>query len=190
MKLMKLSTLRCDSSGVSLIEVLVALLIFSSTVLGLTAMGLVAGKQLRMSRNDMRVWTAVHYQMDKLTAIGYDSLTGAGAETVQGSSMYWEILPPGGAGDVSAAFAAYCNGGLPAAEEAQCLAAPDWGTFCNGLPPGGQVTACFADLAAAQAAAGAGTNAKKVILVVHAANSHGVMVPDTFVTYVADPNPN
>ena len=188
MKLMKLSTLRCDSSGISLIEVLVALLIFSSTVRGLTAMGLVAGKQLRMSRADMRVWTAVHYQMDKLTAMGYDNLT-AGAETVQGSSMYWEILPPGGAGDVSAAFAAYCNGGLPAAEEAQCLAAPDWGTFCNGLPPGDQA-ACFADLAAAQAAAGAGTNAKKVILVVHAANSHGVMVPDTFVTYVADPNPN
>ena len=188
MKLMKLSTLRCNSSGISLIEVLVALLIFSSTVLGLTAMGMVAGKQLLTSRNDMRVWTAVHYQMDKLTAMGYDGLT-AGAETVQGSSMSWEIHAPGGVGDVSAAFAAYCNGGWPAAEEAQCLAAPDWGTFCSGLPPGGQVTACFADLSAAQAAVGAGTNAKKVILVVHVANSQGVLVPDTFVTYVADPTP-
>ncbi len=113
----------------------------------------------------------------------------AGAATVQGSGMSWEILAPGGAGDVSAAFAAYCNGGWPAAEEAQCLAAPDWGTFCSGLPPGGQVTACFADLSAAQAAVGAGTNAKKVILVVHVANSQGVLVPDTFVTYVADPTP-
>ncbi len=186
MKLIKLSTLRCDSSGVSLIEVLVALLIFSSTVLGLSAMGMVAGKQLRMSRTDMRVWTAVHYQMDKLTAIGYDNLT-AGAETVQGSGMSWEIWAPGFV-SLSAAFDTFCNG-LVGGAKTTCLAAPDWGMYCAGLPAAKQAT-CSAALAAAQAAAGDGTNAKKVILVVYAANSHGVMVPDTFVTYVADPNPN
>ncbi len=185
MKLMKLSTLRCDSSGISLIEVLVALLIFSSTVLGLTAMGMVAGKQLLTSRNDMRVWTAVHYQMDKLTAMGYDGLT-AGAETVQGSSMSWEIHAPGFV-STSAAFAAFCNT-LAGAAKANCLAAPNFGAYCGGLAGAEQAT-CIAAQTAAEAAAGPGTKAKKVILVVHAANSQGVLVPDTFVTYVADPTP-
>ncbi len=186
MKLIKLFTLRCGSSGASLIEVLVALLIFSTTVLGLSAMGMVAGKQLRMSRTDMRVWTAVQYQMEKLTAIGYDGLTGAGAETVQGSSMSWEIKAPNFV-NVSGAFAAFCNG-LAGAAQAACNAAPSFGNYCGGLAGAEQAT-CVAALVAAKAAAGAGTNAKMVILVVQVANSQGVMVPDTFITFVADPTP-
>ena len=86
---MKLSTLH-DTTGISMIEVLVALIIFSITILGLTSAGIVAGGQLNMGRADIQLWTAVHYQMDQLTAEGYDSVT-AGSATVQGYPMTWTI---------------------------------------------------------------------------------------------------
>ncbi len=87
---MKASTLRGDASGISMIEVLVALVIFSVTVLGLTSAGAIAGGQLRMGRRDIQLWTAVHYQLDWLTAQGYDSVA-AGSATVQGYPMSWTV---------------------------------------------------------------------------------------------------
>jgi Tfp pilus assembly protein PilV len=114
-----------DASGSSLLEVTVAVLILSLVLLGLTSAGVVASAQLRMGREDVTTWTAVHYQMDKLLAQGYDNVT-AGTATVHGHDMSWVVQ---------------------------------------------------------------GTNPKKVILVVQVKNSTGAIVPDTFVTYLADPTP-
>jgi prepilin-type N-terminal cleavage/methylation domain-containing protein len=122
---MKLSRWRGDASGLSMVEVLVALVIFSVVIVGLTSAGIVAGAQLRMSRTDVRVWTAAHYQLEKVTAAGYDGVS-AGTDTVQGYPVSWDVQ---------------------------------------------------------------GTDPKKVILTVQAKNSAGVVVPDTFVTYLADWTP-
>lgn len=73
-----------------MLELLVALVIFSVTVLGLTSAGVIAGGQLRMGRRDIQLWAAVHYQLDRLTAQGYDSVA-AGSATVQGYPMSWTV---------------------------------------------------------------------------------------------------
>lgn len=87
---MSLDKLGCDAKGFSMVEVLVALIIFSVAVLGLTSAVIVAGAQLRMSRVDILLWAAVHYQLDNLTAQGYDNVT-AGTATVRGYPMTWDV---------------------------------------------------------------------------------------------------
>ncbi len=77
-------------SGVSLVEVLVSLLIFGSTILALTTAGVISGKQLRMSRSDVGLWAAVHSQLDSLSAAGYDQVT-AGTRSVSSYQMSWVV---------------------------------------------------------------------------------------------------
>ncbi len=88
--MMKISTLRGDTSGISMLEVLASLMLISVVILGLTSAGVIAGDQLRTSRADTRVWTAVQFQLDALSAQGYDNVT-AGTDTVQGYPMSWDV---------------------------------------------------------------------------------------------------
>ena len=76
--------------GFTLVEVIMALLIFAIMMVGLTSAGLVASSQLRVGRNDVRIWKAVSYRMETLLAEGYDSLS-AGADTIEGYSMVWTV---------------------------------------------------------------------------------------------------
>ncbi len=76
--------------GFTLIEVIMALLIFAIMMVGLISSGLVASSQLRVGQNDVRVWRAVSYQMEKLLAEDYDNLS-AGGDTIQGFSMVWTV---------------------------------------------------------------------------------------------------
>ncbi len=76
--------------GVSIVEVLVSILIFATAILALTTAGVIAGKQLRMSRADVRLWSAVHYRLEALIAQGYDNVA-AGSDTVLGYPMSWDV---------------------------------------------------------------------------------------------------
>ncbi len=55
---MRVRRLRDDEAGVSLIETMIALIVFGVGVLGLAASGLVASQQMKTSRADTRAWTA------------------------------------------------------------------------------------------------------------------------------------
>ncbi len=76
--------------GFTLIEVIMSLLIFSLLMGGLVSAGLVASSQLITSQNDVRVWKAASYQLEKLIAGGYDSLA-TGSGTVQGYATAWTV---------------------------------------------------------------------------------------------------
>lgn len=79
-----------DRRGFTLIEVIMAVLIFSILMGGLTSAGLVAANQLRLAQNDVRVWKAATYQMEKLVADGYASVT-SGSDTIQGFNTVWTV---------------------------------------------------------------------------------------------------
>ncbi len=87
---MNLRALRWDTRGASLVEVLVSLLVFTVAVLGLTSSGVVSSGQVREGWTDSRLWSAVHHQLDSLTAAGYASVT-SGADTVAGYEMVWTV---------------------------------------------------------------------------------------------------
>ena len=76
--------------GFTLIEVVMAVLIFSMLMGGLVSAGVVASSQLVVSQNDVRVWKAASYQMEKLVAGGHASLA-SGSSTVYGYSTVWTV---------------------------------------------------------------------------------------------------
>lgn len=83
-------SLRRDRRGASLVEVLVSLMVFTVAVLGLTTAGFVSSTQVRVGWTDSRLWSAVHTQLDSLTAVGYDAVT-SGADSVAGYAMVWTV---------------------------------------------------------------------------------------------------
>ncbi len=76
--------------GFTLIEVVIAVLIFSLLMGGLVSAGVVASSQLIVSQNDVRVWKAASYQLEKLVAGGYANLA-SGSGAVHGYSTVWTV---------------------------------------------------------------------------------------------------
>ncbi len=76
--------------GFTLVEVVMALMIFSIMMGGLMSASLVANRQLREGQSDVEVWEVVTYQMEKLIALGYDSIKN-GKDTIQGYPVDWKI---------------------------------------------------------------------------------------------------
>ena len=79
-----------DRQGFTLVEITVALVIFSIMMGGLMSASLVASKQLRMGQSDAQVWQVATTQMEKLIAFGYDSIKN-GKDTIQGYPVDWKI---------------------------------------------------------------------------------------------------
>ena len=79
-----------DRQGFTLVEVIMAGVIFAIMMGGLVSAGVMASTQLTTSQNDVRVWKASSYQMEKLIAGGYSSLV-SGSDTVQGYSVVWTV---------------------------------------------------------------------------------------------------
>ncbi len=79
-----------DQRGASLLEVLLAVMIISVSLVGLMATGGVAVRQLHVARADMQLWSAVQYQVETLMKAGYDSLT-TDSSVVQGHPMRWTV---------------------------------------------------------------------------------------------------
>ena len=79
-----------NRQGFTLIEIIMAVLIFSIMMGGLMSAGLVASNQVRVSQTHARVWHAATYQLEKVLAEGYDSLS-SGSDTVQGYATAWTV---------------------------------------------------------------------------------------------------
>ena len=79
-----------DRQGFTLVEIIMAVMIFSVMMGGLMSASLVASRQLRQGQSDVEVWEVVTYQMEKLIALGYDSIK-AGKDTIQGYHLDWKI---------------------------------------------------------------------------------------------------
>ena len=67
-----------------------AILIFSIMMGGLMSASLVASNQLKIGQNDVRVWKAATYQLEKVISLGYDSVK-SGSDTVQGYPVVWTV---------------------------------------------------------------------------------------------------
>ncbi len=81
---------RLDQRGVSLIEVLVAVIVFALVLLSLAATGGVAARQVYKSRSDMHVWVSLQEQVEILANTGYDALASDSAVT-QGYPTHWTV---------------------------------------------------------------------------------------------------
>ncbi len=76
--------------GFTLVEIIMALMIFSVLMGGLMSASLVASSQLKIGQNDVRVWKTATYQLEKLIALGYDSVK-SGSDTGQGYDAVWTV---------------------------------------------------------------------------------------------------
>ncbi len=83
---------RGDTRGLSLIEVLVALTVFSVSVLGLAKVGLTTSQSLRHGRGYMDEWTIAQTKLDSLKALGWEALEDeAGTDGVDGKEYNWSV---------------------------------------------------------------------------------------------------
>ena len=81
-----------DARGISVIEVMVALLIFTLAILSLASAGFVASQTLRSGRSYMGAWAAAQSKLDSLTAAGWTALGGtSGVDTLQGYPVTWNV---------------------------------------------------------------------------------------------------
>ncbi len=79
-----------NERGVSLIEVMVAMVMLTSAVLGLaSAAGLAIQTTIR-GRQDMQLWAAVQWKADSLVSLGWGNVT-TGSDTFQGYPMSWTV---------------------------------------------------------------------------------------------------
>jgi prepilin-type N-terminal cleavage/methylation domain-containing protein len=79
-----------QQAGFSLVEMLIAIVLFSFAAVSVASMGLMAAKLQRVGRSDDQMWHAVHYQLESLTSMAYDSVT-SGSAVVRGYPMSWTV---------------------------------------------------------------------------------------------------
>lgn len=77
--------------GASIVEVLVALVIFSVGVLGFLSAGTLATRETRRGAGALHAWSAAQAQLERLRAQGYDRVTD-GSARVQGYSLEWKVV--------------------------------------------------------------------------------------------------
>ncbi len=81
---------RPDRQGFSLLEVLIALTVFSTALLAIAQAGFVTSQTLRSGRSYVTEWAAAQSKLDSLAALGWAALDGeAGKEVVNGHTVSW-----------------------------------------------------------------------------------------------------
>ena len=78
------------ADGVSLVEVIVSIILLTIVVTSLAQASFIAARYLQQGKSDTRMWNAVHFQMESITADGYDALS-SGSSTVAGYPMTWAV---------------------------------------------------------------------------------------------------
>jgi len=78
------------ADGVSLVEVIVSIILLTIVVTSLAQASFIAARYLQQGKSDTRMWSAVHFQMESITADGYDALS-SGSSTVEGYPMTWAV---------------------------------------------------------------------------------------------------
>ena len=79
-----------DERGASLIEVMVAMVMLTSALLGLAGAGGLAMRSTIQGRQDLQLWMAVQWTADSLYSVGAGSVTN-GSDVVQGRSVSWTV---------------------------------------------------------------------------------------------------
>ncbi len=69
---------------------LVAVVLLSIAAVSLASMSIMAAKLQRIGRLDGQMWHAVHYQMESLSSMHYDSVSN-GSAVVRGFPMSWTV---------------------------------------------------------------------------------------------------
>lgn len=81
---------RLSSKGFSIIEVIVAVVIFTFAILGMTTTSNFVSRQMQIARRDMRMASATQHKIEQLLAGGYSGIT-SGSGTVDGFPMTWSV---------------------------------------------------------------------------------------------------
>ena len=79
-----------DERGVSLIEVMVGMVMLTSTLLGLAGAAGLAIQTTNRGRQDIQLWAAVQWKADSLVSLGWGNVT-SGSGTVHGYPMSWTV---------------------------------------------------------------------------------------------------
>ncbi len=79
-----------NERGVSLVEVMVAMTMLTSALLGLASAAGLAVRTTVRGRQDMQLWAAVQWKADSLVSLGWGNVT-TGSDTFQGYPMSWTV---------------------------------------------------------------------------------------------------
>ncbi len=79
-----------DERGVSLVEIMVAMVILTSALLSLASASALALRTTIRGREDLKVWAAVQQKGDSLVARGAGNITG-GSDVVDGRPISWSV---------------------------------------------------------------------------------------------------
>ena len=79
-----------DERGVSLIEIMVAMVILTSTLLSLASASALALRTTVRGREDLKVWAAVQRKGDSLMERGAGNIA-AGSDVVDGRPISWTV---------------------------------------------------------------------------------------------------
>ncbi len=79
-----------DERGLSLIEVMVAMTMLTSALLGLASAAGLALRTTIRGRQDMQLWAAVQWKADSLVSLGWGNVT-TGSDMVHGYPMTWTV---------------------------------------------------------------------------------------------------
>lgn len=79
-----------DERGASLVEIMVAMVMLTSALLGLAGAAGVALRSTIQGSQDLRLWTAVQWTADSLFSVGAGNVID-GSDVVQGRSVSWTV---------------------------------------------------------------------------------------------------
>ena len=79
-----------DERGASLIEVMVAMVMLTSALLGLAGAAGLAVRSTNQGRQDLQLWMAVQWAADSLYSVGAGGVVN-GSDVVQGRSVSWTV---------------------------------------------------------------------------------------------------
>ena len=82
-------------AGISLVEVLISLIVFTVGALAAVQQSLTARQHARVAEYVTEAAAAAQYQMEALRALPYDSI-GSGSAKVWGFPLAWTVTEPGG----------------------------------------------------------------------------------------------
>jgi Tfp pilus assembly protein PilV len=83
---------RLDSRGISIVELLVAMIVLSIGVLALASTSVIASRSLQDGREYSASSAVAQRKLDSLTAVGWTALAGAsGTDVTNGHAVAWQV---------------------------------------------------------------------------------------------------
>ncbi len=79
-----------DERGLSLIEVMIAIVVLATALLALSGAAGLAVRTTVRGQQEIQMWSAVQWKADSLISLGWGNVT-AGSDTVNGFPMSWTV---------------------------------------------------------------------------------------------------